>query len=270
MKYLNNFNSHLSISLFALFFLVTLYILINQILKTKINDFSKRKSISVNLRNFLFLFFVILNFSLWAGEIKTVLLSTAAITAAVIITFKEFLLSFFASFFITSNQLFSIGDEIEYEAIKGKVLDKNFFGVKVQSFSATENKIVFIPNIVFLTAKVMNFSKVEYVKFNQLNISVQSINYLIEFKDVLDKKMEEIMYFNKKLYEDFKVEKVDYFDKIVPEKNYYFKFDLSEKERNQIQIFYFAKKDEKNKLEKMIIECYFNFLKEKENDNKRV
>ena len=262
MKYFKNLNSDLTISLFALLLFIITYIIINQILKSRVNDFSKRKSISVNLRNFLFLVFVMLNFSLWAGEIKTVLLSTAAITAAVIITFKEFLLSFFASFFITSNQLFSIGDEIEYETIKGKVLDKNFFGVKVQSFSATENKIVFIPNIVFLTTKVMNFSKVEYIKFNQLNISIENINYLIEFKDVLEKKMEALMSFNKKNYENFKVEQVDYFDKIVPEKNYYFKFDLSEKEKNQIQIFYFAKKDDKNKLEKIIIECYFNFLKE--------
>ena len=73
----------------CLLFFLLIYFIVNKILNNKIEDKFKRKKIKVNIRNFLLVILTFILISLWAGQIKTMLLSNAAITAAIIITFKE-------------------------------------------------------------------------------------------------------------------------------------------------------------------------------------
>lgn len=265
----NSPKSDLMVSGVVMLIFMVVYFVINHLINLKVSEFSRRRSLKVTLRNLLFLLMALMLISVWAGQIKTVVVSTAALSAAIIITFKDVLLSFFASFFITSNKLFTIGDEVEYDGIRGKVLDKNFFGIKIQAFTATENKIVFIPNIVFLTSKIINFSKVDYIKFNYFPIKVEQGEIIHDFISILEREMNDIMKFNKDIYEEFKKTEVDYFDKIIPKDNYYIKYNLSEE--NQLQVYYFAKKQDRHEIEKKIAMIYFKYLKEqKENANQRV
>ena len=192
-KLLTGSLSHIVYSALFIGSFLCIYLLINTILNKKVTDHFKRKKIRVGIRNLLFFLLSIILISLWAGQIKTMLLSTAAITAAIIIIFKEVILSFFASFYITSNNLISIGDIVEYEGLRGRVVDRNFSGIKIQSNSIEENRLIFIPNIVFFTGNVINFAKIENFKLNSITIGLKSAKELIEFTKILEKKMPEML-----------------------------------------------------------------------------
>lgn len=241
-----------------------IYQAVKRVVNSKVEDHIKQKTINVNIRNFLLILAAFLIFSTWNSQIKTLFLSTAAITAAIIITFKEVILSFFASFYISSNKLVSIGDEIAYENVRGRVIDKSFTGIRIQSHTLEENKQIFIPNIVFLTTKVTNYSIIEGVCLNLMTIGFKSPDMTIDFYHKLTPQISEIMKFN---LEEFKSS----FHTITPSdlhygfnenKNYYIKKDMTDFAKTNLQIYYFARPEDKEIVEDAILRIYREFLLE--------
>ena len=264
--------SHLIYSILFIVSFALIYFIITKILNKKIEDRFKRKKLKINIRNFLLILLSFILISLWAGQIKTMLLSTAAITAAVIITFKEVILSFFASFYITSNKILTIGDEIEYENIKGRVIDRNFSGIKIQANAIDENKIIFIPNIIFLTNKVMNFSKMESFKLNLISIGLKSPEQAIEFAKVLEEKLISVLNFNLEDYKNnfTRINAGDMHEIFTQDKNFYVKRELSDYIKIQLKVYFYAKKEDKIKVENEVFDIYYKFLKENTDGDKPV
>lgn len=271
-QFINGSFSNWIYSMVCLLSFVLIYFIVSKILNNKIEDRFKRKKIKVNIRNFLLILLSFILISLWAGQIKTMLLSTAAITAAIIITFKEVILSFFASFYITSNKILAIGDEIEYENIKGRVVDRNLSGVKIQSNSIEENKIIFIPNIIFLTNKVMNFSKIEDFNLNLVSIGLKNPEQAIEFSKILEEKLIPLLNFN---LDDYKanfsrIKAGDTHEIFTLDKNFYIKKELSDYIKIQLKVYFYAKKEDKEKIENKFFDIYYTFLKENSDGDKSI
>lgn len=106
---------------------------------------------------------------LWAGEIRHVVFSIAAIAAALILASKEMWTNFFGMVSRTFVKPFEIGDIIEVANFKGRVIDMDSFTVKVLlhgTAGQTTAKIAEIPNGLFLTNPVINHSPVGKYSFN--------------------------------------------------------------------------------------------------------
>lgn len=256
--------SNILYSIVIIFGLTIIYQAIKRVIAAKVDDHIKQKTISVNIRNFLLIFAAFLIFSTWNSQIKTLFLSTAAITAAIIITFKEVILSFFASFYISSNNLVSIGDEIAYENVRGRVIDKSFTGIRIQSHTLEENKQIFIPNIVFLTTKVTNYSLIEGVCLNLMTIGFKSPDMTIDFYHKISPQIAEIMQFNLKEYQSgfHKITPSDLYYGFNENKNYYIKKDMSDFAKTNLQIYYFSRPEDKEIVEDAILRIYREFLLE--------
>lgn len=271
-KLIHSSFSNLMYSALCLLFFFLIYFIISKILNKKVEDRFRRKKIKINIRNILLFFLIFILLSFWAGQIKTMLLSTAAITAAVIITFKEVLLSFFASFYITSNKILSIGDEVEYENIKGRVINRNFSGIKVLCNRLDENKVIFIPNIIFLNNKVMNFSKVEDVNINSVSIGLRDPVQAIELAKLLEERLVNELNFNLEHYKSkFScLNAGNMNDFFTVDKNFYVKKDFSDFAKTKINVYFYAKKEDKEDVENKVFNIYYTFLKESDDGNKSI
>lgn len=256
--------SNIIYSIIIIVGLSIVYHAVKRLLSARVEDHIKRKSISINVRNFLLIFAAFLIFSTWNSQIKTLFLSTAAITAAIIITFKEVILSFFASFYISSNNLVSIGDEIAYENVRGRVIDKSFTGIRIQSHSLEENKQTFIPNIVFLTTKVTNYSLLDGVCLNLMTIGFKSPDMTIDFYHKLNPQIAEIMQFNIQEYKNsyHKISLSELYYGFNENKNYYIKKDMTDFSKSSLQIYYFSRPEDKEIVEDAILRIYREFLQE--------
>jgi small conductance mechanosensitive channel len=80
-------------------------------------------------------------------------IGTIVITLA--ISFQTFLTNIVGSFYITFSKLFNLGDTIQIQTFSGKVIDFNLLNTILLN---SENKIISIPNVVFLNFSVINFS----------------------------------------------------------------------------------------------------------------
>lgn len=173
---------------------------------------------------------------------------------------------------ITSNKILVIGDEIEYENIKGLVVERNLSSIKIQSNSIDENKIIFIPNIFFLTNKVMNFSKIEDFNLNLVSIGLKSPEQAIEFAKVLEEKLKPVLNFN---LDDYKanfsrINAGDMHKIFTLDKNFYIKRELSDYIKIQLKVYFHAKKEDKEKIENEFFDIYYTFLKESSNGDKSI
>lgn len=221
------------------------------------NEKKRRNIISVrNLSIFLYIVFILV---VWSGEIKTFALSAAAVVAAFLVSFKELLLSFVGS--VISNKTFKIGDYIEYDGIKGKIIDKNFVNTTVLISDKFTSKELIFPNLSYITNKVINLSSYGKFQVYKIRFSVEKQEELIErsriCKEIADSIIEDQkekleIYFKNKQSEDV------FFD--VPKEITKISIDISDQKNPFFTLHYISHALDKDDTEDKIVQKYLESI----------
>ena len=164
----NYFNEFLYTTLSFVALSILYGIIFFAIEKNKSWSTSKKHRLSISARNILIIIFLFTFLFIWSGELKTFLLSATALVGALFIVFKEILLSISGGILMGNN--FDVGDRIEYDGIAGVVVDKTLIYTKIGLSEPYNSKELIIPNIVFLTNKMINSSN--YGKFSVFKIEL--------------------------------------------------------------------------------------------------
>lgn len=252
ITYLGNYYNDVIHSFVSLCILFSIYLFLSFLIKKKIENISQKRNYLINLRNIFIVLVILVEIFLWSGEIKTFFISATAIFAAFMVSFKELIMSFVGSLFITSNKLFSLGDIIQINEIQGKVIDKNLFFTKLSISDGLGKKELFIPNKFFIDTNFMNLSNSNGFRTLKLELVVNKISDIKRISDELHKK---IIIISKKQEEKYKefvkddifLEKVKKFHEI----KYDFNF-----ENSKIIISLFIYDKEKDEVEKELVNLY--------------
>ena len=121
-----------------------------------------RRQARANFRNALiFATLGMLGF-VWGGELQSMLLSLAAIAAALLIVSKELISCFYGALVFNLSAPARIGDAIEVGAHKGELLDHNWLSLTLLEISETHlysGRVVKIPSSALLTTPLINLSQ---------------------------------------------------------------------------------------------------------------
>lgn len=122
-------------------------------------DIKRRQAVSFRNRvgfvSFLLFLFI------WAGEIRAVLFSVAALLAATLIVSKEIIASALAGVLFAASRPAKIGDVIEVSGFCGELVDHTWFYMTLLDAApsgAHSGKLIRLPNSVLLSAPVYNHS----------------------------------------------------------------------------------------------------------------
>lgn len=164
-------------------FIIFLFIYTSVVFFFKKQDWSteKKRIHYVSARNLILLAFFVSIIFIWAGEIKTFLFSTAAIFGALMIVFKELLLSFVGG--LLTKREFSVGDYISYEGMQGKIVDRNFFNTKVLISNSFKNQELVFPNMHYVTTKISNLSRYGKYQVYSLTFGVSKMNQVLSVSE---------------------------------------------------------------------------------------
>lgn len=251
-----NFNEAVGTIILLITFTIV-YSLIVFWVKKRNWSIDKKRRRSINARNSLVLLLIISIIFIWSGEIKTMILSITALAAAIIIAFKEMILCFLGSLFITSNKLFSLGEYIEIDGIRGKVIDKNFVYTKIIISEPFQTREMNIPNIFFVTNKMVNLS--HYGKFQSYTLKLAVPNFIMvkKYVSIIEKLATEVIgkhqetyseYFNGKKLTDI------FFD--IPKNYYSIEYDLADNRNAVIKFHYLAHPLQQEEIEQLILKGY--------------
>ncbi len=214
----------------------------------------------VSARNLLFFCFLISLVSIWAGEIKTFLFSAAAIFAALMIVFKELLLSFIGGILI--NNQFNVGDYISYDGVEGRIIDRNFFNTKVLVSSPFQNKELVFPNMHYVTNKITNLSRYGAYQVFHLDFGFQKL-------EDIEPASTQVLIFAQQALEPYKQSFIDYFEEREKEKIFFdspnidpkITFDLSDPKKLFFTLYFMAPRNKKEIIEREIIHKFITFSK---------
>ena len=112
------------------------------------------------MRSGLSLALVLGLFTIWIGQIQSVLLSLTAVTLAIVIATKELLMCVSGFLLRTTGKLFSVGDWIECNGMRGEVTDLTLLSTTLLERETGAHgygfngRILIVPNSVFLTHPV--------------------------------------------------------------------------------------------------------------------
>ena len=215
LLYWNNLLDRVILSTIALIFLYSLNALINALNQMfKLTDLSKKFSIKSYTqigKLFINIFGIILVIAVLTGNSPVYLLSgLGALTAVLILVFKDTILSLVSSVQISSNDLFKVGDWVEAPQFgaDGDVIDIALHSVKIQNWDKT---ISVIPTNKLIDSSFKNWrgmaeSGGRRIK-RSINIDMSSIKFctnemigrFTKFKVIsnyLKVKLEEVQQFN--------------------------------------------------------------------------
>jgi len=263
-KYLNS-SSFYSNELFytAISFFIFAFIYFGIFVFIKKQDWSndKKHKHYVSIRNLLFFIFVISIVFIWSGEIKTFIVSATAILGATLIVFKEVILALVGS--ILSNKVFNVGDYIEYEGIKGKIVDKNFLNTRVLIYSPIQSKELIFPNLHYITNKIVNLSKFGKYQTYSLKISVDKMENIQDYSDQALNLAKNILLAHKEKYEIyFDEQKKEQLFFEVPQVEPQLTYDIHDSHKLSFEIHYISHPLDQPVIESEILKEYLKYVKE--------
>jgi len=110
---------------------------------------------------------------IWSSELQTFALSIVAFAVAIVLAVKELLLCMSGSLLRTSAKMFSIGDRIEVNALRGDVVDHGLLATSILEIGPghrrTGRKVV-LPNSIFLSAHVVNETATQQYVLHTINV----------------------------------------------------------------------------------------------------
>lgn len=130
-----------------------------------------------NINNTAYLIIFIGLVSIWSATLQPFLLSITAIAAALVIATKELLLCLSGSIYRSSSRLFTIGDWIEVQGVKGEVLDRSLLSFTLKELYLRNNlyeytgRLVTIPNSVLLSLPVKNEAFLKNYVFHEFSFT---------------------------------------------------------------------------------------------------
>lgn len=259
--YLGSLYSDIIHSILALMIFILFYSFGSFFIKRKVINIYQKRQFIVNFRNICVILFFLVEIFLWSGEIKTLLISATALFAAFLVSFKDLLMSFIGSVFISSHKLFTLGDTIQVGEIKGKVLDKNLFFTKLNVNDGLGKKELSIPNKFFIDTSFINFSHSNDFTTLTLELVIPSILRVQEISKILELKIKEIALEQEKKYNANYIEKNQENIFIEPIKKFYdINFNL-DSINSKLIIQCFIQKKMKEEIQETIMNIYFEELK---------
>lgn len=250
-----NFEEAVS-SLLLIIFLTTVHFVVSYYIKSHETSNEKKLRRFVSLRNTTLFLMLIGLIIIWSGEIKTMILSITAMSAAIIIAFKEIILCFSGSLLIASNKLFSIGDYVEIDGIKGKVIDKNFIYTRLSISDAMQLRELNVPNMTFITNKVINLSTSVSLQSYNIKLAVPSLQKLHHFGEEVKEISEDIIGSKTQYYKSFFLRESPELFRDIPEKFYHVEYDLADSRTVSIKLHYMSLPHEQQDIEDKVLARY--------------
>lgn len=161
LDFLDRYNDYYIYAGVAVLLIGIYYLLSRTIKNSRMSNDSKRRSLN-NLRTTIFFALIIALLVFWANELYQIILSLAALAAALAIALKEVFLCFGGSFYRTFARPFSVGDRIQIGEIRGDVVDVGLMGTQLLEVGPKDythqytGRMISIPNSMILTAHIYN------------------------------------------------------------------------------------------------------------------
>lgn len=251
-------------SLMLIVFLTTVYFVFSYYIKSHETSNEKKLRRFVSLRNTTIFLMIIGLIVIWSGEIKTMILSITAMSAAIIIAFKEIILCVSGSILIASNKLFSIGDYIEIDGIKGKVIDKNFIYTRLSIADAMQLRELNIPNMNFITNKVINLSNSVSLQSYYLKVAAPNLQKIYAYGEILKDIAEDIIGVKNDYYRSFFERETNELFREIPKKFYHVEYDLSDSRAVSVKLHYMSLPSQQQEIEDAVLERYLIALAKEE------
>lgn len=121
----------------------------------------KRRLHLVWARNLIWFLVLLTIVTVWAATIAGFALSVAAVAAALLIVSKELVMCVLGYLYVTMVQPFKVGDVIEFQALRGRVIDIDMFAttlVEQDGAGQFTGKTAEFPNGLLLTVPLKNIS----------------------------------------------------------------------------------------------------------------
>lgn len=222
-------------------------------------SYERKHRALVNTRNVLIFIFVVLTFFIWIGEIKTSLLSAAAICSAIIITFKEIILSFFGT--LISNQSFHLGDYIEVDGYPGKIINKSFLNTTILLNDTQQTQELIVPNLTFLNGKFKKLSKIPKAHFVSFAVSVDSIGRVFEAAECARTIAQDILKQYNPDYEEYfkQIDQITpYFD--IPKSIVNISYEVSDPRKIQFIVSFVCRPSQMSQIKDEILHTYLQTI----------
>lgn len=177
----------------------------------------KRRSVVVS-RNVALLVCIVGLFGLWAAQIQTFALSMVALAAATVIATKELIMCLSGSFLRAATKQYSVGDYIEINGMRGKVVDINLFNTLMMQIGPNQlvgqlsGKTISFPNSLLLSFSVERDNILGSFVVHTFDIPVplhlDSDQIVPVLEDVLEQKCEPYIKVIERYLEEVQVEKL--------------------------------------------------------------
>lgn len=126
--------------------------------------------------------------AIWIPKIQAFAISIAAISVAIILSFKEVLMCFTGALVRSTGDILAIGERVDIGGIQGDVVKVGFLTtelLQVGSFGQRTGKIIRIPNSLFLTTTVINNAIVKGYFLHVMVFPISFNRYTPSLKDRL-------------------------------------------------------------------------------------
>lgn len=122
----------------------------------------KARTLIIRVRTTISLAAALCLVTLWSTELKSAMLTLAALGAAAILAFKEILACWLGSIYRAAASSFDVGDIVEINGVKGEVVDVGAISFTIMELGSTfqvTGRAVEIPNSLLFLHGVRNLSQ---------------------------------------------------------------------------------------------------------------
>ncbi|MBQ9014327.1 MAG: mechanosensitive ion channel [Bacilli bacterium] len=158
-------------SILALIILHLIKVIVNKVVRFMNNNKKEYKIIKI-FNAFMAVLNVLVLLFIWDNYIKSLITFVSFVSAAVTIALRDIIFNFFCGMYISIKRPFSVEDRIEFDDIKGDVVNISAFSFELLEVNEnaedgqSTGKIISIPNSVVFTKSIKNFNKTfKYIWF---------------------------------------------------------------------------------------------------------
>lgn len=142
----------------------TKFITYRQIRKNKSIPIDIKRRWSLNINTTLSITVLILIAIIWGTQVKAAAFSILAIAVPIVLATKEIIMCVAGAFYKISSGDFSVGDRIEFDGLRGDVIDRGLLAVRLLEIGPGNKthqytgRSITIPNSLFLSKPIINES----------------------------------------------------------------------------------------------------------------
>jgi len=155
----------------------------------------KKRTAFTTFRNGVLLFMLFLLLFIWGGQLRHFALSVAALSAAMAIASKEFVMSLLGSAMWAILKPYSVGDEIEAAGVRGEVLNIDMLSTTLLEHDANgfvTGNITRFPNMILLQNAVHKVSATGSYGLDSVRVALDPHDDISLASSVLQQAAEEV------------------------------------------------------------------------------